>query len=536
MIRWNYEPLLIWLPVLALLWLAQKATARLQQRVGVGLWRSLATIGALAALVSYVGLVIGYVLSATHLDHIEPSFVCAAFTAMHGGPLYHAADAPERYSLLYGPAAYLGYGVALRLVWPDFAVCKVVAASASLVALALAGAAAKPVIGARRAMWLAGALAAIWLAHAPKTYWVRADPIIVGSVCWALCAVATWSRTAALVSFVAALAIAVDAKINAAAHFLPLAVILAARVGWRAVGLAMVGGLALAVLPFLLPGVSFGNWLELLRLAGRHGFRQEETRWALQWAALLFALPAAVWVVTRKQSAPNAPPAGKAERALLLAMGLNLALQCVFASKIGSDPTQLVPAAPVCLWASFVWWHRAASGRRPAQRTGARGLSALVGAGILTAASLGAYQGFQIGRATLRQHSISAAIVADLRWIVNVWGAELIVMGCGSNASEFVSSHFVPLVLRGHPYVLDPTAVMEFEKAGRPLPAATIEMIRSGRIRVWLIPKGDTPFSLLNPYPPHRPLFDTGFRRAFETRYRKAAASRFFDVYVWGKS
>ena len=53
----------------------------------------------------------GPVLSAARhmIYHDEPTMIAVAAAELHGQPLYHGADAGERYSLLYGPVAYWVY-------------------------------------------------------------------------------------------------------------------------------------------------------------------------------------------------------------------------------------------------------------------------------------------------------------------------------------------------------------------------------------------------------------------------------------------
>lgn len=537
MIRINYDPLVVLVPLVVVFWMAKAVCKRLSAPA-VGCWRGrvgkLLTITTVCWLLGYITLVISYSFTSTHLDHIEPSIVCAAHAASRGAPLYHEVQSAERYSMLYGPTAYLMYGLAMRAAAPSFLVCKMVAAAAAVAALLFCWLSFRSVGSRRAALLFTGILAGVFLAHSPKTFWVRADPIILLCVCGALWAVATWRKVPAAVALALGLGIAVDAKVSAGAHFVPLALILGSRFGWRVVAPAAAGGILSAGVPFLIPEVSLSNWFQILRLAGRHGFGLAELNWAVQWAVVLFANLAAVWVATHNYRRGVSSRGGGDEK-LFVGIGLSVAAAAFFASKIGSDPTQLLPTVPVLLWAVCKWWEEASgSGTRTAP-TRPCWFGPWVAASVLTLVCLAAYQAYQVGSALLRQNPYSEAIHAELRWLMKVWSGASVSMGCGSNRTEFVSSHFATLVLAGQPYVLDPAAVMEFEKAGTPLSPATIEMIRQGQIPVWLIPRGEAPFSMLNPYPPHRPLFDELFRRAFTERYRKAGSSRFFDIYVLGE-
>jgi hypothetical protein len=579
MIRLNYEPLLIFGPLFAVLWAAATGWWRLPGRIHEacrsGLRRACAA-AAVCALAGYVSVVIWYGLSSTHLDHIEPSVVSAAYTASRGGALYHGAEARERTAMLYGPMTYLGYGLAMRVLGAHFQVCKLVAATAAVAALLFSWLALKKVVQGHAALLCTGLISAVFLAHAPKSFWVRADPIIILCVSWALFAVVAWPKPAALAGFALACGIAADAKVNAIGHFLPLGIILGLRFGWRLVAVAGAAAVLVGAVWFLIPNASFADWFQVLRLAGRHGFGLDEMRWALQWGAVLAAGLVAGWIVTRTshggvalgksggvgvENRSRAKQAGArdwlcsgggAERTearavvpdkmlpeaaasggMLLGIVVSVGLAMVAASKAGSDPTQLLPAVPVIVWAAAGRWRLAASERRRFFKPEPRWFLPLLAANLVTVFALAAYQGYHTARAIRRLEPISQAVDADLRLLIATWGSKPISMGCGSNATEFISSHFATLVLRGYPYVLDPASLMEFEKAGVPLSEATLEMIERGQIPVWLIPRGDAPFSMLNAYPPNRPLFNEDFGRAFAARYRKAASSRFFDVYVF---
>src|SRR5262245_52322315 len=61
-----------------------------------------ARIGATLALIVYAAIVIWYVCKEAYYDFAEPTVACVAWLFDRGQPIYHAFDAAERYSHMYG--------------------------------------------------------------------------------------------------------------------------------------------------------------------------------------------------------------------------------------------------------------------------------------------------------------------------------------------------------------------------------------------------------------------------------------------------
>ena len=104
-------------------------------------------------------------------------------------------------------------------------------------------------------------------------------------------------------------------------------------------------------------------------------------------------------------------------------------------------------------------------------------------------------------------------------------------MGYGSTeALAFVRP---VLVFRSNAYLLDQPAVREHRLAGVHIPAATFDALRGCRVRYWLIPKGEEPFSGRNAYDAVllRPLFPDEFRRAFAETYQLTSTTNYYDAW-----
>ena len=70
------------------------------------------------ALLSYLAIVIWYVLEPQYFDHAEPSIAAVSWLAVNGGALYHSPGAEVCYAHPYGPLLYLTNGAAMWLTGP----------------------------------------------------------------------------------------------------------------------------------------------------------------------------------------------------------------------------------------------------------------------------------------------------------------------------------------------------------------------------------------------------------------------------------
>ena len=288
-----------------------------------------------------------------------------------------------------------------------------------------------------------------------------------------------------------------------------------------------------SALPFLLPHISLRNWLQVLRVVGGHGFGFEEAIWAGQWFIYLGVFIAGPWLLLRLVKNSPRPLVSGAEKVCWAGLLLSLAGTLLFASKSGARPVQWLPFVPMLLYAAASMIQHAnveevveAFARRPwIQAAGlAFFLTALISAG---------YQEAKIISSLRQQNPYTRAIYAELGGIMKALPNKTICMGCGRAESEFISTHFLPLVFANQPYLLDPVSVMDSNASNLPLAHQTRDIMARKVVDVWLIPKDDPPFAMLNPFPPHRPLFDASFQQTFATNYALSGSSQFFDVYVW---
>lgn len=210
----------------------------------------------------------------------------------------------------------------------------------------------------------------------------------------------------------------------------------------------------------------------------------------------------------------------------LIAAGL--AITSVLGAKSGAGSYHLLPFLAPLLHAYF--WIRADRAGPDPDRGFARFAIAWVAATLLlSTAHLG--QGIR----TFRGMREGRAIVAEIRGFERARAGESMEVGVGSGFLDQRESYGYLTTFAGGPYTIAGAAIRDFQFGGIPIPPATLRYMAACGTHDWLIPKGEQPFSALNPYydEPH-PAFDDAFRQTFLEHYRKADAGRWYDLWTCG--
>jgi hypothetical protein len=502
------HPLGTFIAVLAVLWAASRLT-----RARVHIRPRLANVAASLAIAVYAAIVLWYVSTSSYYDFAEPTVACIAWLFRRGQPIYHALDAAERYSHMYGPLAFIIPGGFLALVGPSIAASKAVGALAGLLSIAAVYALVRSDRGGQRdayphAIVLTGLFAVVCLMDRNASFWIRPDSFSLLFASLSLLAAAVVKR-----GWLAAVAVGLCAgallnlKLTGPLYALPACGMLIARFGIApAIAAAATTAIA-AVVPFVAFGnVSIENYLVWVRTSAANGLVLSIFRHNLEWALFLL-LPLV--------------PAALARRWFSLGVIVGIVGVAIAASKPGAGPYHLLPFWPAIIYAI------ALTGRNGAATATAR--AAFVIAAVLVASLQ------QIYFVAITRSSDADAAVDDLTRIVRANPNRSVAMGY-ANAGE--RSTFVRplLVFGGQPYPIDAPAVQEYEMSRLDIPPATLDTLRRCEVDIWLIPKDATPFDGPNKYPSMdlAPLFPESFKHAFVNAYTRdadAGGTPTFDVW-----
>lgn len=523
------RPLWMFLAILAALtaWAglargAQDAVLPDASAAAPGRWRSRARNAALLALIGYVAIVIWYVSKEAYYDFAEPTIASVAWLFDRGRPIYHAFDAAERYSHMYGPLAFIIPGWFLAIAGPSILASKAVGALAGLIGLVviyrLVGTATTD---RAQALMLTGLFALVCLMYRNLSFWLRPDSFTLLFTSLALLAAMWRQRWAAAIGVGVCTGVLLNLKLTGPLYALPAFGLLVARFGIGSIAVACVATITTAAAPFLaFSNVSFENYVTWVRMSAKNGLLFTVLHQNIEWAMFLL-LPLAPTLLLPEP--PSLPPG--ARRWLYAGLAAGLAGVVVAASKPGAGSYHLMPFWPIVIYAIAL--HADALRARFREDAGLR--RGVLAFSIVVGVIGGVQQVYWI-EATRLMNGVSLA--EDLGQFMNANPGRTIAMGYNHFGERFTFARPL-IVFRSGIYPIDAPAVQEYGMSGLVVPEATIAAVRRCEVDLWLIPKGAAPFEGPNKYPTtnYRPLFPESFIRAFAESYEHASDTRYFEIW-----
>ena len=461
---------------------------------------------------------------------VEPLVSSLSWLWQDGVPLYHQLDAPSQYSVLYGPSVFLTNGLFLRILGPSLMSAKLASLLAALASLLLIHASV-----ARRSGSPTGAAAVtlailLYWAHGFGIYLVRPDSLLVFAAAMGMYIALRAGPGLGVLGLAVLMGFAVNLKVHGFLYFLPALVQAARRWGPRRVVLAAGMACPLVLLPFLLvPAVSLGNYLVWLREATHHGLVTTDLPLTLRYAFLML-LP---WIALVAWS-PRPLELWLRERASILSLLAALLPTLVVAAKPGAGPVHLMPLVPpMVILAANAWRRERELNRRPGM-AGAPRTGSVAVAAVLTLILAGTVTGYRSTRLVAWELGNATDLAEEVRGVMDRYDGLTIAMACGGENAAFRETWIRPLLaFADQPVLIDPISVMDRCLAGRPLSRRTYEALQSGRVQLWLVPRGQEPFAKANWYPPHEEIFPASFRNTFRANYRLADNTEHFDLWFW---
>ncbi len=479
------------------------------------------------------------------ISHIQPLIADVSWYFATGKPVYHNADSVEVYNMLYGPWLFIFTGWFERALGPSVFSAKLggeLALGASLIVLFML---LRKRAGAGYAITGVAIFMAIIMALDPVEILVRADVFITLFVlvgCW----VASSPFWAAPLVLGLMVGLSVNLKIHGGVYFLPLAWT-AWRAGWRWKdgGLVIITAFIAAIIPFLVfSNVSLENYAETLRLASAHGLNLINLFTNIEWFFLLCLPLGAVVALAWLRDAATTANALKTLSPFLRLILVEFLVILPFASKYGAGPHHYLPLAVLLillgaeLQAMGVRWTWGAT-------VTAAGVQAACLSWLACCLGTGLVRCYQ-DAALLRGQAVWAqSIETDLHGILLKYSVDhVILMGVGGN-DDYPQTFFrSELVFAGQPIGIEPSALMESTFAHQRSPALDqfdklVSRDYPGRKMMWLIPKGNAPFTLESYYAEtigvgygtHSLLFDPVFRSEFQHGFSLLASTQFYDLY-----
>jgi len=497
-----------------------------QTSAWTGIFRVAPGVLAAAACVYLVYVLIFYGRLSGYLDHIEPNVAIAAWRLLEGRSLYQSYDQWPLFGNYYGPVVYLAHAGVFSLAGGSVPLSKLANSAAVLAGVLVFFFYARRRYGEWRScigmLFYFGFL----FYFAPVTIWNRPDPFAILLVVLGLAArdlpTARFGRWAPHVALGACMGLAANLKAHSFVYFLPLVVDLC---GWRGIGrMTVVGAAAGAAFlaPFLLPQVSLETYVEgLTRQVGERGIVAENLKSTLR-ASLIYLVPGLM--------VGGLALVGRARMA-----ARDILYFCVFAGCVivvfypasipGSGSYHLLPLFPIAVDVSLRLAHNYRA--LPRLTTGVLVILAVV----LLALSVPVQRRLHRNLDRLAQENVTA----EIDDVVRRHKGETIQMGYGGSFEGYRKTFYKPvLVFRGNPATVDSQVIMELHVAGVDVIGKLVQEIASCRTHNWLIPKGETPFSMQSYYG-GGDLFRAA-TDAFQRAYHRTERLRHFDLWSCKKS
>jgi hypothetical protein len=490
-------------------------------------------VAALVGLLLFAGL---YLLSPGLTDHIEPNTAAVAWLYAEGGQIYHGLDAPERYAFLYGPVPYIATAWVYKLLGPGMFAAKFAGFICLITSLVFVTLAVRRWDPHRVAPCLValGYFSLVALLFKNHSFWSKPDSFMIACAAVGLYACLLGSSRMAWVLCGLALGIAANAKITGAVYFVPYLAWFFDRDGYRAPLVILLTAAVTGLLPFLAgEQISLLNYIAWLRSAGGHGL----SKFLLlqNFVFLLFiTLPLALFVVWQASAVGVRSWFGT--RKLVVAAALSAALLILIAaSKPGSGPHHFLPFLPALAFFTALVTARV-SAYRPTTSWCTFVFWAPLGA-FLLALTVKAGVALYFGLKVVTAQASGSAITHDLEAIIAANPTRNIYMGYGDGSKYTTTFQRPRLTYAGNPYLIDSSALMDFQYSGIDIPQATIEHMLADDAALWLIPAGQEPFTLANWYfrDTGKHLFGVAFRNAFSSNFHKTGTTDYFDLYVPAK-
>jgi len=463
-------------------------------------------------------------------DHGEVCMSSVSWLLYNGYPVYTDLNAPVRYSLEHGPIIYILIGGLMKLFGPSIFSAKLTSILAVIAIMGVSWHWFKNFVNAKTSFWLLG-LEAWILLRWYNFYFNRPDSLMV------LCAIsgmyfATTAkrRISTIMGTAVSLGLLVNLKADGIFPAIPVLVLIYQRLGWKDFLNTFAIMVGIGLLPFMLPNISLPNYIQWLGAATAHGF-SFKTFLRTMGILLLYFLGIISWGFYRGS---NLFKLYKENMVFIGSIVFSSIVLAVISSKHGSGSNHIAPLIPAiiyiliitgtasrktALFTKFTSWHKASY------------VLIVIVCLILFGNAIDGQKRVAKDEASL---SMPGEMINDLYLTKTKYKGSTMMVGYGDGDTYPLYRQLVPLmVFDGNPYLFDACALMDMQQAGIKIPDSTIKEIKDGRVKVWLIPKGNSPFTLTNYYDRKLPLFDETFRQTFFSNYELVERTEYFDVWYF---
>lgn len=489
-------------------------------------------------IVSFAGIAVliinalSYLLWNGFVDHGEVCMSSVAWLFYNGFPIYTELNATDRYSLEHGPIIYILIGGLMKSLGAGIFSAKLSGVLAILGIIALSWHWFKKLVDTQTSFWLLG-LESLILLRWYDFYFNRPDSLMV------LCVLASMyfativkKRVTVIIGTAIFLGILGNLKLDGFFSAIPILFLIYQRFGWKDFLNTSVVMVCVWLLPFMLPNISLNNYIQWLSVATKHGFSLKTFLRTTGVLCLYFLGIISLGLYQGK----DLLKIYKQNMIFIGGIVFSAIVLAVISSKHGSGSNHLAPLIPVMIYLLIITI--TASTKVDNKGTNWHKTSYALLIIVCFLLILNAIN----GQKRIIQEKVSLAISVEMFHDFNSLkekykGHTMMVGYGGSNKAYCIYRQLVPLmVFDGNPYLFDACALMDMQYSDLKIPDSTIKEIEAGRVKIWLIPKGESPFTLTNYYNHKLLLFDENFRNAFSANYKLAEQTKYFDLWFYNGS
>lgn len=447
---------------------------------------------------------IAYLAYPGYIDHIEPTLADLGMMFRVGAAIYPPFTAATLHGLLYGPGLTELQALAQLLPVPVIAASKlpgVVPAAAVTLWFLLS-----------TRSDIARAHVLFFFMFADAALWNRAEPLL-GLAAFAAMVAASRVRAVTLGALVvgALAGFCASLKLHGFLYAVPAVMLLLSRTGrvWLPLAVSTVAGLAVLTLSVAPQQVDVRQYVEYLRLAGKHGI---VPFMVFNNVCYLVALTApAIYCCWRNKHWPLPLPA----LCVIAAAELVVAL---IGAKDGAGTHHLLPF--IFTTAFLLDRSLASTATPPAESTRGWSLMFLLGALAVT------FGLFKFDRNLARTWQDAGAARSELQRMTAQYPGLTVGL---SDRARYAATFMRPIAAQNGTPQPEFAAFMDTQYSGLGDQALVAQM-QSCAIKHWAVPAQGEPFSLPNFYS-REPLLSAAFRDTFAARYVLAEKGSQYHVY-----
>jgi len=482
----------------------------------------------------YFLVVILYAFSPLYLDHAESSVSIIGFLLKGNYELYPSLISGEYYGTPYGPNLFLLQKWFYIIFGDSIEASKLVGVLGSIFSLIILHLAIRNRYNSKTSLYLIASALIVFLQCSSWTFWNRSEPLIMFFIGLALFGTRQKNTYFSLFLLSISFGFAVNLKVTSVFYMLPIFLLSLERKSIWFNTATICLSLLIMILPFLYKNISFFNYLDLFKLVSNKTMHFELFYKCWKFSFLYYLTPTILILLYLSKHKEHLKHILLKYKLSLIALFVCLVVVMIMGAVEGGGMLYMLPFMPlfVYFWSKLINIEFIFKYVKISNVKSLIILSLLLGLTFSTAPPCVLKTGYMLLRFSinLKKDAIPRQVINDLRNIDRQYPESTIHMGIGQSKDYKYTYYRPALVYMGNPYYIDFPIYMIYQNAKIEDRKQLAHIFEDCKIDIWLIPKGNAPFSMGN-WVYDKPVFDQQLRNSFLNNYDQINSSKFFDIY-----